>query len=569
MAGGLLNLVAVGNQNVYFNSDPTKSFFIPKKYAKYTNFGIQKIRVDHTGQHQLSTTSESVFKFKIPVNGDLLLDTYLVLNLPHIWSPICPPTVDASGNMTRPWTPYEFRWIRDIGTELIREIDISVGSSTIQKYTGKYIQMLVNRDYSTERKNLFNKMSGNVPELYDPANSGSRTNSYPNAFFTESTTGAEPSIRGRKLYIPISTWWTQNSKLAFPLVALQNNEMIITIRLRAVRNLFQIRDVRDPILPYIAPELNEPEFQMYRFLQTPPTVDILSQGAYADVRTNWNADIHLMCSYAYITKEEQALFAGKDLEYLVKQVYESSFENISGAANLKLENTSGMVSSWTFYLQRSDVGMRNEWSNYTNWAYRFLPYDVRRGGGFTSNSRVGVPVSSLIDYYPTGQSFVGPGMNPDGSATGLSITGDYNVENNKEILLNMAFKFDGSYREDSLDREIYEYVEKYTKSCGGVDGDGMYFYNFTLNTDPAEYQPSGALNLSKFREVKIELNTIVPQLSTNPEFEVICDPTTGQPVATNQATWRMYDYTFNLYVIEERYNFLTFVGGNCALRYNR
>ena len=45
-------------------------------------------------------------------------------------------------------------------------------------------------------------MSGNVPELNDPANAGTRVNSYPNAFYTSNPAGAEPSIRGRTIYVP-------------------------------------------------------------------------------------------------------------------------------------------------------------------------------------------------------------------------------------------------------------------------------------------------------------------------------------------------------------------------------
>ena len=45
MAGGLLNLIAYGNQNIIMNGNPTKSFF-KTKYVKYTNFGLQKFRID-------------------------------------------------------------------------------------------------------------------------------------------------------------------------------------------------------------------------------------------------------------------------------------------------------------------------------------------------------------------------------------------------------------------------------------------------------------------------------------------------------------------------------------------
>jgi hypothetical protein len=40
----------------------------------------------------------------------------------------------------------------------------------------------------------------------------------------------------------------------------------------------------------------------------------------------------------------------------------------------------GMVSSWMWYFQRSDINLRNEWSNYTNWPYsNTLPQQVDFG----------------------------------------------------------------------------------------------------------------------------------------------------------------------------------------------
>mgnify|MGYP003352102290 CR=1 FL=1 len=39
MAGGLLNLVAEGNQNVFLTGNPKKTFF-KATYTKYSNFGL-------------------------------------------------------------------------------------------------------------------------------------------------------------------------------------------------------------------------------------------------------------------------------------------------------------------------------------------------------------------------------------------------------------------------------------------------------------------------------------------------------------------------------------------------
>ena len=44
MAGGLLNLISVGNQNVILNGTPTKSFW-KCCFKRYTNFGKQNFRL--------------------------------------------------------------------------------------------------------------------------------------------------------------------------------------------------------------------------------------------------------------------------------------------------------------------------------------------------------------------------------------------------------------------------------------------------------------------------------------------------------------------------------------------
>ena len=90
MPGGLLNLVSIGQQNVILNGNPTKSFF-KSTYSQYTNFGLQKFIVNFEGSKTLRLTEESTFTFKIPRYADLLMDCYLSVALPNIWSGILPP----------------------------------------------------------------------------------------------------------------------------------------------------------------------------------------------------------------------------------------------------------------------------------------------------------------------------------------------------------------------------------------------------------------------------------------------------------------------------------------------
>jgi hypothetical protein len=96
----------------------------------------------------------------------------------------------------------------------------------------------------------------------------------------------------------------------------------------------------------------------------------------------------------------------------------------------------------------------------------------------------------------------------------------------------------------------------------------LYCYNFSLNSSPFEYQPSGALNLSKFKTIELEVTTILPQLNPNNSYDILCD-INGNPTGVRKMNWQLYNYNYNMTVFEERYNILSFVGGNCGMMYAR
>jgi hypothetical protein len=557
MAGGLLNLIATSSANVFLQGNPSKTFF-KATYAKITNFGLQKFRLDYDGQRDLRPSEDSTFSFRIKRYADLLMDTYIAVTLPNIWSPLYHPCA----NTNYQWVPYEFRWIDHLGTAMIRSIEITCGNALLQKYSGEYLHAMVERDFSSEKKELFRRMSGHVHELNAPHQAYGRQNTYPSAYTTSAAAGAEPSIRARTIYVPINAWFTLNSRLAFPLVALQYNELVIKVTLRPIQELFRVRDVFDfaNFHPYVQPDFTQEQFQMYRFLQTPPAVRI-GADAFENTTRTWNADVHLIATYCFLSKEETELFAAEDQVYLVKDVFQYGFENVTGTSRVPL-TSSGMVANWMFFLQRNDVNMRNEWTNYTNWAYAFLPVDVSYPPTDVDAAiNAGVDTDLVLTH--------GPAYQPSGANTGLFVTGDFAPINHRDILQSLAIVFDGTYRENTLSRGVFDYVEKYARTAGCA-AEGIYCYNYCLNTDPLEYQPSGAINLSRFRSVELELSTFVPQMdASGASFGVVCD-TTGSPVGVvNSPSWRLYQYNYNLTVFEERYNILSFVGGNCGMMHAR
>ena len=566
MAGGLLNLTATGSANVILTGNPTKTFF-KVVYSKYTNFGLQKFRIDYDGMRDLRLTTSSTFQFKVPRYADLLMDTYLCVTLPDIWSPIYQPCQQTSYK----WASYDFKWIRDLGTHMIENITITCGSMLLQSYSGAYLAAMIQRDFPESKKNAFNRMSGNTPEFNDPANAHGRSNTYPSAYYAGDGVNTEPSLRGNTIYIPINAWFMLDSRCAFPLIALQYNELHINVTIRPIQELIQVRDAFDwgNYFPYVQPDFTQPQFAMYRFLQQPPGVN-LDSNQYANQTTTWNADVHLLATYCFLSEEERKKIALEDQVYLVKDVFEYKFENIVGSNTVSL-NSNGMIANWMWYLQRNDVNLRNEWSNYSNWPYREVPNDIFQApiAVTTVNGQEATVEGENGSYYA-----VGPGVHPPdkervvGTNTGYYLTGRFSQENIQDIMVSMGISLNGVYRENVLPVGVFDFVDQYARSNGSGKR-GLYCYNFGLNTSPFEYQPSGAMNLSRFKDINLEITTIVPVTSAqNANYQVICDDN-GTAIGINKSNWRLFDYTFNMTLYEERYNVLSIIGGNCGMLYAR
>jgi hypothetical protein len=134
-------------------------------------------------------------------------------------------------------------------------------------------------------------------------------------------------------------------------------------------------------------------------------------------------------------------------------------------------------------------------------------------------------------------------------------------------LVQFGILFDGTVREETRTGNIYLQDQQYLKIPGYGSSilSGLHCYNFCLNTSPFNLQPSGAINLSKYSKIEFEFTTITPPLDTDSEFFVICDIDNNQQIGVNKTMYKLYKYTYDLYVVEERYNVLTFLAGNAAM----
>jgi hypothetical protein len=569
MPGGLLNIIAYGNQNIILNGNPKKTFF-KVVYSKYTNFGIQKFRIDYKGSREIDPNTETIYTFNIPRNAELLLDSYFVFTIPDVWSTILPPI--APGDV---WKPYHFKWINNLGTSAIKQIRFMIGSQVIQQYPGEYLRCVSERDFSEEKKKMFDIMIGNIEELNRPEfYGGNRYNNYPNAFYTPNIAGPEPSIRGRKIYVPLNPWYMNNSKLALPLVALQYSEVTIEVTLRPIRELITINNIGtleedisniekdydeklENLYQRIQPIFTNERHELYRFFQPPPTIE-LTEEDYKNKETTWNADAHLLCNYCFLTTEESQSFAYNEQQYLIKDIKYDIFYNIVGTKRIKID-TNALVSSWMWFYRRSDAFKRNEWGNYTNWKTKYIPYELNDGETET-------PYSLGEDN----QVGIGPGRDLDIDGiqkipTNHKVTPTYNMQYRRSILENFSIIIDGKYRENEMDSGVYNYIEKFRSTKSSMDN-GVYNYNFCINT--GDYlQPTGAINLSRFKYIEFEMTTVIPEVDPETQVLTLCDENGGIIGITKPQP--VYLYTYEMHLFEERYNVLRFMSGNGGLLFAR
>jgi len=568
MPGGLIQLVATGAQNELVNGSPSMTHF-RAVYRRHTNFAMEHIRMPFTASNlQFSVTGTRTISCRIDRFANVLHDTYLVLTLPDIWSPMyslgssAPPT---GYNPRSNAIGYEFRWIENLGYNLIDNVNVTMNGQVIQTLRGEWMKFYSYMTHDANKRKIVDEMIGNVKEIYDPANAYDRINQYPHAITPVAvpaqlpqTTTPEPSIRSRQLVIPLHFWFCENPGLALPLISLQNSEVYVNVTLRALNDLYTVIDVNPSSATYgkrVAP-INYP---LQLFL-TPPLVTGLPSNPTV---TTWFPDPYVEGNFIWLTEAEKNQLARADQTFLVKTT-RYVFKDGQFGANSDLEiPLFNLVTRIVFAAQRSDRIIVNDWDNYTNWE------NPNRAPWTTIDG------STIGGIYESGQQ---------------QISSVYP----KSAVIDGLLLLDGKERFQTKPFPFFNLLQMYKHTTGAsTDLPGIYQYSFALDND--QYQPSGAINGSMFNKIimRLTLQQPLPQSVTQdgaPTTTIVCvlkstvfsqNPTIippGQVNAVDANGRRLYEpgdlvtfvqgndnviftYTFNVGVYVESINFLRIVSG--------
>jgi len=402
--GAVLQLAAVGEQNKVLTGTPQMSYFV-SVYRRHTNFTYQDIKNYWSGQIDFGKKIHC----KLNKVGDLISSLMLSIQLPDL--------SELNTNTERPVS-----WINGVGHAIVREYEIKIGDNIIDKRYGLWLEIWSELAVSEDKRDTYNRLVGKH-----------------NAFNNSLQTGQ------MALIIPLRFWFTEEPSLALPIIALQRQDVILSVTLKEASGLITGK----------YPKFYKP---------------LLS------------ADLYVR--YYFLDESERKVFAKTKQTYLIEQLQVetlnknqdlglTTFNNIPTAAQFEMSipfNHPIKEIIWT--VQRQDAMFHRE--DYANGIAPSIPYEYWNNVFNFSN----VP-------------------NPD------STPGN----NNTVLFANLRIEGNDYFQEEKNMPSMYwRLIQPATAHTRVPINRHIYLYSFALK--PESHQPSGTYNFSKIdhRYLRLLLN---------------------------------------------------------------
>jgi hypothetical protein len=221
MAGGLMQLVAYGAQDVYLTGNPQITFW-KVSYKRHTNFAMESIEQTFNGQADFGRRVTCT----ISRNGDLAYRTYLQVTLPEINQ-----SMKNSGTNSAVYA----RWLDFPGEQLISQVEVEIGGQRIDRQYGDWMHIWNNLTLPVDQVRGYYGMVGNTTELTfitDPSFNDVDGPCQSNA--PRQVCAPRNALPETTLYVPFQFWYCRNPGLALPLIALQYHEVKINLDIRPI-----------------------------------------------------------------------------------------------------------------------------------------------------------------------------------------------------------------------------------------------------------------------------------------------------------------------------------------------
>jgi len=508
MAGGVMQLVAYGVQDVYLTGNPQITYW-KVIYKRHTNFAIEPIENSFQGTADFGKSSVTAL---IQRNGDLITNCYL----------------KATVSLTKQSGTGRYAFVKNLGTSMLRDFECTIGGTRMDRQLGDWMNVQHQLMGNRWKDQSYNNMIGNIPELTELADAD----------------------RTATLYVPLPFWFNRNNGLALPLIALQYHDVRINFNFNQYSQLVVTEgtanvkaSITDALLVIDYIFLDSEERKRFATsaheylieqLQTPDP-DTIDQK-----NIKYRLSFNHPCKFIawemqfgkYITGQKFFAYHPTDFNYVKKRTAIALFLlslTLDGDNNLQpIGSVSGSLANYqnsnsVFYnnpdltnflaiLQPTVIVVTKRvvtpdeetgyelHPNFPNDPFSYVEFldDTWQS---IPNSVISSTVSSLVSdtsgymYNLLSNFFVSVYMPAN---YGLYYDGSTNPFSQGNIQLNGQDRFtvrDGNY---------FNYVQPY-QHFSNTPVDGINVYSFSLN--PEDHQPSGSCNFSRIDYAQLNLTT--------------------------------------------------------------
>jgi hypothetical protein len=517
-----MQLVSYGAQDIYISGNPQITFW-KVLYKRHTNFAMESIEVTFNGQADFGRRVTAV----ISRNADLMYRTYIQVTLPQV-------SLTASPN-TR------FRWLNYVGHRLIKQVEIEIGGSRIDRQYGDWMQIWTQLTQPLGTQVSFDDMVGNSADLV-LLKDGSGVALDATCAASEATNSclSRAGTPLKTLYIPLQFWYCRNPGLAIPLIALQYHEVRINVEFEQNYNCCYA-DLLTSSDWNTLPSNSLPANALGNGVSQISQLQLVAASIYID--------------YVYLDTEERRRFAQQSHEYLIDQLQFTGDETVTASSNKIQMNFNHPTKELVWVVQRDSFvdcnspptpwiaeALGQQPFNYSDdWTTEGIVTAVLGRGALATTG------GDIPSYNPqpgagagagTGAAYGAPVINGLGSASGSGLStgseiygngngsgGDDNFfEGTTNYLLAKVIlasnvkcegknpvevakiQLNGQDRFDEREGRYFDKVQPWQHHTR-TPSTGINVYSFALK--PEEHQPSGTCNFSRIDKATLNLTLSV------------------------------------------------------------
>lgn len=458
MAGGLMQLVAYGEQDTYLTGNPQVTFF-KVVYRRHTNFSMESVIQNFEGGERNDKSNDlnniNRFNWKITKNGDLLSNLHLNMTIECSYSnisgiksknidkknPLCPESINSNTIITNLNNDNQVIW--NPTHNIIDFVQCNIGGLKIDRQSGQWMEIWSQLTESNNEGTIGNIASMEGTEFQKLTKSGGMCHYdfKSSKLNTSQINNFKPTVKFDAI-VPLKFWFCKYMGLALPLIALQYHDIDICM------------------------EINKRSLRV--------------KGE------NGNSGINLIknelwANYIYLDQEERRRFAQVSHEYLIEQIQHLNVKGSVGEIYTPINHIDIKFNHpikeliWT--------GKYNKENGYQE-SLMGKCYDKNASNGYYENPiRYQLKLNGLdrfterkLEYFTEQQIYE--------YHTGKPVpTPSFDI-------YSLDFKDNKNFNEFSH----------------GWSNDSIAVYSFALK--PEEHQPSGTCNFTKIKSAQLFINNI-------------------------------------------------------------